>query len=390
MQLSSQYRIEFFSNSIDENDVHYLEYIHHDFIDDFLIDDDYLAIQTTSVEIRPTEKVNAGHLARVLRNEDTYFFGVVTNVAPTDYTTKVTIAPFISIFDEPILFDSAEQAQNTEEYSLENVLAAYIVANYSVNSDALQNYPISIVVPDEGEHTNKWDMNIGVDFLREDGEESQKVVTNLYETLIVGALKVYGVAINPTVDFATGQITLTIGTIAGEKMIDADLDNVKVVTLKVNDRPKGVNKLVVYNSEDYSVEPYCFYVHPDRSYDDVDEDRILPVSVNIVTVTPDVAEDEEDEEAIEDAFYEAALEAAYDNLSGLEWDDLIELQCAANDVLVNPMGIKIGQQVTIYYKGNVYSSILTGRTVTRDNVKLIFGSERIQMTKKRTSRRERR
>ena len=384
MQLSNQYRIEFFNNSIGENDVHYLEYVHHDFIDDFLIDDDYLAIQTTSVEIRPTSKVQAGHLVRVLRDEKTYFFGVVTNVAPTDYTTKVTVAPFISIFDAPILFDSALQAKNEESFSLENVLAAYIAANYVINVDNLQNYPLSLVTPETGYHTDKWDMNIGVDFLREDSENSQKVVINLYETLIVNALKIYGVAINPTVDFSTGLITLTIGTVDGKRLIDANLDNVDVVTLKVNDRPKGVNKLVVYNADDYSVEPYYFFVHPDRTWDEENVNRILPVSVDVVTVTPD-SEEEDQEQAFEDAAYGIA----YDNLSGLEWDDLIELQCASNDILINPMTIKIGELVTIYYKDNVYSSILTGRTVTRDKVKLIFGSERIQLTKKLATRQER-
>ena len=110
-------------------------------------------------------------------------------------------------------------------------------------------------------------------------------------------------------------------------------------------------------------------------------DRILPVSVEITTASPDA--DAKDQEL---AFAAAAIEAAYQNLSGLEWDDLIELQCATNDVVINPMLIKIGQLVTIYYKDGIYSSILTGRTVSEGTVTLIFGSERITFTKKRTSK----
>ena len=38
-------------------------------------------------------------------------------IGPGYAKTSVTIQPFISIFDAPILFDSADQSKNTEEYS---------------------------------------------------------------------------------------------------------------------------------------------------------------------------------------------------------------------------------------------------------------------------------
>ena len=381
-----QYRVEFFQNAIKENTTndHYLKYVYNDTTDMVYIDDDYLAVQATIFEIRPTTVVQTGHLVRLLRDEETYFFGIVTNVEPTDYTTKVTTSPFISIFDESILFDTAVQGKEADAnatYSLENVLKFYIEQNYKNNTDSLQNYPIEVVVPEDvSKHTQAWDMDCGVDFLREDGEGAQKVVINMYETLIVNALKVYGIAINSSVNFTTGLITLTVGKIETKKIIDGDLDNVKIPTLKVNDRPKGVNKLIVYNANDYSMSA-VFYVHPNRQFDVNNTDRILPVSVEITTASPDA--DAKDQEL---AFAAAAIEAAYQNLSGLEWDDLIELQCATNDAVINPMLIKIGQLVTIYYKDGIYSSILTGRTVSEGTVTLIFGSERITFTKKRTSK----
>ena len=380
-----QYRVEFFRNAVNEQGVHRIEYVHHDFIDSPLIDDDYLAIQSTVLEIRPTTVVDTGDIVRLLRDESTYFFGIVSNVAPAEYTTSVTVQPFISIFDAPILFDSADQSKNTEEYSLENVLKKYIEANYVRNSDNLQNFPLVVEVPETGNHTNKWDMNIGVEFLREDSEDAQKVVINFYETLIINALKIYSVAINPTINFSTGTITLHIGKIDEERFVDADLDNATVVTLKVNERPTGTNKLVVYNADDFSQTPFIFYVHPDRTWDRENENRILPVAVDITTVTPDSNAEDKDE-----AFLIAAIETAYQTLSGMEWDELIELQCAPNDVLINPMTLKIGQMVRIFYKDGIYKSILTGRTVASDSVKLIFGSERIQFTKMRTSTRKRR
>ena len=380
-----QYRVEFFKNAINEQNNHYLAYAHHDFMDTFVIDDDYLAIQSTVFEIQPTTKVDTGNFVRILRDDKTYFIGIVSNVAPAEYTTSVTVQPFVSIFDSQMLFDSAVQNQKTLAYSLENILKFYIEANYVNNSDNLQNLPLSVVVPeDEADHTINWDLNIGVDFLREDGEGAQKVVLNFYNTVIVNALKYYSVSIVPSVDFSTGLITLTIGKVSGKRVIDANLDNATITTLKVNDRPKGTNKLIVYDSDTYS-KSAIFYVHPDRTWGPVDENRILPVSVEITTASPDP--NAEDQDA---AFALAAIEAAYQSLSGLEWDDLIELECAPNDVLIEPMTIKIGQLVTIYYKEGKYSSILTGRTLASDYVKLIFGSERIQFTKLRASNRKRR
>ena len=380
-----QYRAEFFKNAINDQNKHYLAYAHHDFMDTFLIDDDYLAIQSTVFEIQPTTKVDTGNFVRILRDDKSYFLGIVSNIAPAEYTTSVTVQPFISVFDEQILFDSAVQNQKTLAYSLENILKFYIEANYVSNSDNLQNLPIAVVVPeDEADHTLNWDLGIGVDFLREDGEDAQKVIVNLYEALIINALKYYSVAIVPSVDFSTGLVTLTIGKVKGKRVIDADLDNATITTLKVNDRPKGTNKLVVYDSNTYS-RSATFYVHPDRTWGPVDENRILPVSVEITTASPDA--NAEDQDA---AFALAAVEAAYQSLSGLEWDDLIELECAPNDVLIEPMTIKIGQLITIYYKEGKYSSILTGRTLSTDKVKLIFGSERIQFTKRRAPSRKRR
>lgn len=369
-----QYRVEFFENAMDANNSHKLAYRHHDFSENLMIDDDYLSVQTTVIEIGATDKVQNGQFIRILRDNDDCFFGIVTDVSPGEYATQVSFKPFIALFETDVLFDTSCQYANTEALSLENVLKDYITAYYVSNSDALQNYPIDITVPPMGQspskHTVSWGMNI-----KSDVENAQRAIIGLYGVLITNALKNFGIAINVVPNFRTGRIELTIGTVDGTRVIDADLDNVDVKTLKVNDRPNGTNKLIVYNTENFN-QKVEFYAHTDHTWSLVNEDRIVPVVYDLKTATP--------EEGV--TFELAAVQVAYDELSGLTWDNLIELDCAPNDPLVNPTTMQIGQEVTILYADGTYSSILTGKSVTFETVTLTFGSERIKYTKRRKSK----
>ena len=54
-----------------------------------------------------------------------------------------------------------------------------------------------------------------------------------------------------------------------------------------------------------------------------------------------------------------------------------------DDVNITPMELYIGQVVEVYYKGASYKSILTGRILDGNKITLIFGSERIEYTKRR-------
>ena len=370
-----QYRVEFFENVIDGQGRHKLEYRHHDFSETLTIDDDYLAIQTTIIDLGATDKIKTGQIIRILRDDEDCFLGVVSDASPGEYSSTVSFKPLIALFDSDVLFDTDDQLAHDEEHSLENTLKKYIEDSFRNNSDSLQNYPIDITVPSHGNHTVNWGMNI-----KSDVEGAKRAIIGLYGVLIVNALKNFGVAINATANFETGRISLSIGKINGTSLIDADLDNVEVVTLKVNDRPNGVNKLVVYNTENFS-NTMTFYAHTDHTWDNSNTDRISPVVRDLKTATPD--------SEIQDrqlAFQLAALQVAYDELSGLTWDNLIEIKCAPNDPLVNPTRMQIGQEVSLLYKGCTYISILTGKSVSFEDVTLTFGSERIKFTKKRISK----
>ena len=377
-----QYRLEFFKNHYAANAAdRCLMYVHHDFVDDVVIDDDYLAIQTTIVAIRATDKVKVGHVVRVLRDNEDYFFCIVTDVSAGEYTTQITFKPFISIFDEDVLFNILDQywMDANKGKTLEASLKKYIEDYYVNNSDAIQDWPMTVTIPAARYQTSKWSMNI-----RGDDEESAYAIIGLYSTLLVRALKEYGVSVRFSPNFSTGKIDVTISKISDTFNVAADLDNVTVKTFKVNDRPIGLNKLTVFSTLTYEAKNY--YVHPnpeeDIWWDKNNSNRITPVIRGLRAVTPDGTYSDDP-----DVDFEYAAEmVALDELSGIEWDNLIELECIPNDNLVKPSSLRIGQKVTVYYKGTGYTSILTGRSVSYDRITLIFGSERISYTKKKTSK----
>ena len=79
-------------------------------------------------------------------------------------------------------------------------------------------------------------------------------------------------------------------------------------------------------------------------------------------------------------FIEKAHDKAYQTFSKNKYDNLIELEVAADDDMLKPWTLKIGQVVNIISEGSSYTSILSGREID-DTVTLIFGTIRLELTK---------
>ena len=370
-----QYSIDFFDRA--------LHNIHHDSAGDIDIDDDYISFQRNKVVIRYTD-INLQDAYIFIGRDDYTFFGVVTSVSPTqENTIEVTFKNFLSVFDEPVLFDTDWQLQDTEiegvsgltnELSLEEAIEELLLATYVNTDDALQVMPINITPVTE---TWSWGFN-----LVSDVEEQHYCVVGLYSTVITEAMKSYGIAVQVTPDFLSGIINLDIVNQSRQPAVNIDggMPNVVIKTLKANDRPNGVNKLTVYNADDFS-QSMNFYVFTDMSWgidpDEEEKTRIFPVVRDVRTATPDSTMDDPVE-----AFSLAAIDVAHGVLSGLEWDNLIELEVATNDPVIRPIGLKFGQRISLWYKGTQYVSILTGKKMSTKGTTLTFGSERIQITKR--------
>lgn len=335
------------------------------------IDDDYIASKANSIEIKPTGNVIAGDFIR-LKNDLTNFFGVITDVSPGETCTTINYKSFITIFDESILFYVKNQGTdaNVSHATLEQTLYNYINATYISTSDTYQRLPITVSIA-TGSATALWSFGILPDV-----ENGQYAIVNLYSDLIVEALKKYGVGITVTPSFSRKTIDLVIGKNTEVHKIDGNLKNVNVATLKYNDKPTGTNKLIVYNTENYG-QSITFYVHPDRSWDINNQDRISPVFKEVTGVAPD-----QDYEDPSEGFAASAVDAAYSILEGLQFDNLIELEVSPTDHNIKPLEMRIGQTVTLRYKDGSYKSILTGKIIEPNLITLLFGSERIEYSKR--------
>lgn len=189
--------------------------------------------------------------------------------------------------------------------------------------------------------------------------------------------------------------------------VSAD-NNQKCITKKVSELKSEYSKIKSYNSMD-----------PDeRTQEDIDEavyymddvntfmsfgwtfnspDDLIYDSNNIVVGQETWTDEDEFEAAIEawadtaaaetygevtalSIFIEKAHDKAYQTFSKNKYDNLIELEVAVDDDMVNPMKLKVGQVVNIVNEGVSYTSILSGREI-EDTTTLIFGTIRLELTK---------
>lgn len=64
-----------------------------------------------------------------------------------------------------------------------------------------------------------------------------------------------------------------------------------------------------------------------------------------------------------------------------KYKNLIELTVKKDDSMIKPLEMGIGQVVNVIHEGVSYSSVLTGKEISKGLVKLIFGTIRLDLTK---------
>jgi hypothetical protein len=337
-----------------------MNYVWHEIASNPAIDDDYLAPSTTSIVV--SRHPNAPKDGFIHIVGDFSFFGCITDAVTDEYTTTISFLPFISVFDQQILFDTDWQGSSR---SLENALSTIISNNWIHNTDALQNMPLVVQIPDTEHDTDNWGFN-----LKPDTEGMHHSIINFVNVLVRRSLTKYGVSMTATPDPNNHRIIINIGKVDGEHHIDADLPNVEVDTFKVNEAGKVTNKLVVWNTTNYT-QKIEYYLHPDGSYDTTNDDRITPVVMSVNGAAP----------YDNKPFPVAADESASSTFDGIEWSNQITLVVQNDDSIINPSGMIIGQQVKVIRNGIEYTTMLTGKTLGEETT-LIFGTIRLELTKK--------
>jgi hypothetical protein len=80
-------------------------------------------------------------------------------------------------------------------------------------------------------------------------------------------------------------------------------------------------------------------------------------------------------------FAQAAASAAASVFGEVTYNNLIEIKCLYDDELISPKDLEIGSVVTVIHEGQAYTSILTGYQLEDNEINLIFGSIRADLTK---------
>lgn len=323
---------------------------------------DYLSTVENSIIIAFNENVKKGQYVRIKNNTDEYF-GYISSIAVNEQLqgfSEIKFKPFITLFDEPILFDYTLQNSAT---SLEDAIAQYIDAYWINNTDDDQN--IYGLETQTISTTNSWTFHItpsqsGLNY----------TIINFMTSIIRRSLTKYQVGLYAEPDFVNKKIVVKIGVKdATTFYIEADLPNIIEKSIIVNETTQDINKLIIYDQADL-VTNTIYYKHTDGTYDTTDSDRITPVIYGLTSVTT----------SDDVTFADAAQDAADKQFDTDSYSNLIELTLQNEDALVMPASLTIGRLVNVSTNGVSYASILTG--VERSNkTKLIFGTIRLDLTK---------
>lgn len=350
------YNVDFFDRS--------MNYVHHDTVDSPEIDMDYLSPDSSSFVVQQTNNIPAKGL--IYFEEIPDFLGVVETVEQGTGETTVTFKPFITVFDQAVLFRTNTQKSSQ---SLEDTIGQLINAYWGTGTgDSEQSMPIEVVTDTQ---TNNWTLNISPDV-----SGKTYCICNFYSAILIQALTKYRVAINAKANPNLKKITITISVSPNVKVIEANMSGVNVDAFTVGQLNSDVNKLEIWNENSYSTGSTglrYYYLHTDGTYDnDGTKNRIKPVKLEVISVSASTSGN---------AFKNAADEQADQRFGDLQWTNYIELSVLKENKTIDPESLEIGQKTCIFYNKKYYDTILTGKKIG-DMITLMFGKLRLDLSKK--------
>ena len=323
--------------------------------------EDYLSADENSITVLTLSGVKKHDYIRISRGAEEYC-GFITEIAYGTEKSKqlqtISYKPFVELLNTQILFDTNLQGSGT----MEEFICGHIRETFMENTDTLQNInglTLSVTSGTEG-----WDLHITPS---ESGGHYN--IVNFMDSVIIPAMQKYGIVIKTQLDVQKKRLHMMVGKAAASVvMIESDLPNIIQKNVIIKQVSADVNKLVLYNSLDYT-QTRTYYLHSDLGYDTNDTDRITPVVCELQAVSHDG-----------DDFESAAISTAHNKFSSLAYSNLIELTLANDDSLVKPWTLEFGQEVDVLSDEKIYRTILTGRERS-STTKLIFGTVRLDLTK---------
>jgi len=312
---------------------------------------DYLTLESTSIEV-PSIIAQKGDYARISTvSGEPFYQGIVADIQEKKDGQKLKLLPLLSLLDVPVYYDR----RILQNGSLENFLATVIRDTYQNNTDTLQNLP-----------------GIEVDVFSQTMKTKLNIKSNVHEfwDIAVKALTMYDIVINVQLDIGRKKLRFTIGkAVDNLHVLESNLPNCIEKNMVMSDRYGEINKSTYIKSED-ETQKITYYLYEDGTIGTQDKDRITPVFFSVEYI-----------EGSED-FEQDALNRATEQLLPQKYEQLIELSFWEGDPLMEPNTWRIGDQGAIYIGDKVYTSILTGFESKNGIKTLIFGSIRMELTKK--------
>lgn len=209
--------------------------------------------------------VSCSDYIRILTKEKE-FVGVIVNVEEDDAYTTLTYEPLHSLLNHEVII-TADDIKHTY---IETYIKSLIDQEFVDNADTYQNIT-NLSVITTSTTTGIMDYN---------DTDNVYVIINLLNDLIYPAFREYLIHTDITIDFAEKTLTISIGEVSESTVnLEADLPNVISKSFTIRKASSMVNKLSLFDTKNYSLTEYDFYLHPsDYSFDQINNtDRFFPV-----------------------------------------------------------------------------------------------------------------
>ena len=402
---------------------HNFNYMHHAMAEIEELDDDYLAPENSDILIDKTDLVKANYFVWI--TGDFKFLGIVAEVGVEEDQTKVTVSPFISLFDADVLITTNWQASSSSDsgwgkYALEETIAQSIYEYWQNSLDDDWNINMQLycgfgennvaqtssVYPSISSNGPKSPspssyktlcsrtINYTMELSPDDFGKSRMKV-NLLSDILAKALQYYGVVVVPFPNFANKRLDVFVTTQSGYRLTAFEEDNAEnheealATVQNINTEDLGVtvenftldsasadaNTLIIYSTanttdkvvyylcNDGQTPAYCTAAAYIQSQGS--RKRILPPK-----------------HAIEFAsnITTAAEKKAKEYFKDLVWNSSAEIKVTKKDTIIRPENLELGQICRLWKNGEAHLAFLTGRTLG-DEITLTFGSVRTTLTK---------
>ena len=226
--------------------------------------------------------ISCSDYIRIITDEREYA-GIITEIEEDRSLYKITYSSIYKLLDHEILIP----ADDIKSTTIEGFIKQLITDEFINATDEFQIIE-GLSVMSTSATKGTFDFN---------DTDSIYVVINLLTDLIYPAFREYLIYTNVSVDFASKSVDVTIGEIKKDEItIESDLPNIIDKNVTIRKASDEKNKMTLYDTADYTLAPYNYYLHPsDYSFDQINdrEDRFYPVINAVYQFDSDAITEEE-------------------------------------------------------------------------------------------------